>query len=107
MKDLQPAEKQKTRYLKFKVHSDEKIGISDLVDGFWKNAINFIGSKELSAASPWIIANKYDEETQIGIIRVNRDYVEDLRASMTLTEKFNDKKGFFEVKKTSGSIRAI
>jgi len=104
MKNLQPSMKEKTRYLKFKVHSEQRIEFSGLVDAFWKNSINYLGEKELSAANPWLIANKYDKEKQEGVIRVNRDFEDDMRTALTLINSVNGEKIFIEVVKTSGSI---
>lgn len=104
MKNLQPSMRKKTRYIKFKIHSEENIEFSDLVNSFWKISINYLGSKELSSAEPWLIANKYGEEEQIGVIRVNRDYEDDMRAVLTLVNLIGGIKSFIEVENVSGSI---
>lgn len=107
MKRLQPAEQEATRYLKFRIYSEEDVGLSDLVDAFWDTAVDFLGSRTLSSASPWIIANRYDEETQEGVIRVNSSHEDEIRAALTLIEDFGEKKGFIEVKEVSGAVGSI
>ena len=104
MKDLQPAMRPDTRYLKFRIHSEEKIEISELVDAFWDAAISYLGTKELSQAQPWLIANKFDEQKQEGAIRSNKDHLTDLRAALTLLNSFKDKEGFVTIKKVSVSF---
>ena len=96
--------RKKTRYIRFRVHSEENIDFPDLVNSFWENSIDYLGSKELSSAEPWLIANKYDEENQTGVIRVNRDYEDDIRAVMTLIDLIGGIKSFVQVEKVSGSI---
>jgi RNase P/RNase MRP subunit POP5 len=107
MKNLTPAMQEDTRYLKFRVHAEENVKISELVNGFWDVAIDFLGSKNLSHATPWIIANKFDEEKQEGVIRVNKEYEEGLRAALTLVHEFEGKEGFLQVKKVSGSLSGV
>ena len=107
MKNLQPAMREKTRYLKFKVHSEENIELSDFVNSFWDKSIAYLGSRTLSDASPWIIANKFDEEKQEGVIRVKREEIDAVRAALTLIRKFNGQEGFVEVLKISGAVRGV
>jgi RNase P/RNase MRP subunit POP5 len=107
MKQLTPAMQDDTRYLKFRIHSDEKINISDLVEGFWNQATEFLGTKTLSEASPWVIANRYDEEKQEGVVRVHKKFEEDLRAALTLIENFDGEEGFVEVTEVSGSLSGL
>lgn len=104
MKDLQPAMRPDTRYMKFRIHSEKKIEISDVVNSFWRISISYMGTKELSKAQPWLIANKFNEEKQEGVIRVNRQHLEDVRASLTLLNSFETVEGFITVEEVSGSI---
>lgn len=107
MKNLQPSMKENTRYLKFKVHSEKNIDFSDLVETFWENSISYLGEKELSDANPWLIANRYDEEKHEGVVRVNRDFEDDLRAALTLINSIGKKDAFIQVRKISGSISGL
>jgi len=107
MKNLQPSMKENTRYLKFKVHSEKNTEFSDLVETFWENSISHMGENKLSAANPWMIANRYDEEKQEGVVRVNRDFEDDLRAALTLINSIGKEKAFLQVKKVSGSISGV
>ena len=104
MKDLQPAMREDTRYLRFKIHSEEKKDISEVVDSFWDVAISYIGMNKLSKAEPWFIANRFDEEKQEGVIQVNKKYLSDLRAALTILDSIGSEEGFLTVEKVSGSI---
>jgi RNase P/RNase MRP subunit POP5 len=107
MKRITPAKQEETRYLRFQIHSEEDVEIPELVETFWQNAVNYLGTKTLGEASPWIIANKYDEEKKQGVIRVNRDYETDIRAALIMIEEFEDAEGFIEVKEVSGSLSGL
>jgi len=104
MKNLQPAMKDSTRYIKFKIHSDKEIEISEMVENFWDASIGYIGVKNLSNANPWLIGNKFDQKNQEGVIRVKKEYVEDIRASLAMISEIGSSKAFISVEKVSGNI---
>jgi len=97
----------KTRYLKFRVHADEKITLSQIVEKFWRILTEYIGIKDLARADPWIIANKFDEDAQTGVIRGKKEYVDDVRASLALIDSMDGKTCFVSVEKISGSINNL
>ena len=99
--------RESTRYLKFKIHSEEKIEISEMVETFWESTISYMGVKDLSDANPWFIGNKFDEDEQEGVVRVNRGYVDDLRASLVMIDVFESDKGFISIDNISGNISSL
>lgn len=107
LKRLPPALRQKQRYLKFKVHSEEDVSLGELVDAVWDNCLSYLGTKETSEADFWIIGNRFNEEKQEGIARVSRDKLDDFRAALCLLEKIDDKKAFLRVERVSGSIEKL
>ncbi|MFB6116746.1 MAG: Rpp14/Pop5 family protein [Candidatus Nanosalina sp.] len=107
MKPETPADRKSQRYLKLKIHSEQKIQLSEAVDAFWDAAIEYMGAKDLSDAEPWFIANKFDEENSEGVIRVNRLYEEDLRASLTLIQEIGGEEVFVSIEKVSGSVKNL
>ena len=104
MKPETPALRESQRYLKFRIHSEKPVELSEAVEAFWKSAREYMGVKELSDAEPWFIANTYDAEVSEGIIRVNRSYEDELRASLIQIETAGGEKVFFSIEKVSGSI---
>lgn len=104
---LPPALREKERYLKFKVHGEEEIELGELVDSVWDKVISYLGTKGTSEANFWIIGNQFNKKSQEGIVRVNRDNVEDFRAAITLIQKINDKKVAISIEKVSGSIKNL
>ena len=101
MKRIPPAIQESQRYLKFKVRGEKK-ELGDVVEAVWDSAAKFMGTKELSKADIWIIGNKFDEEEQEGVIRVNRGCEDSLRAALALDPVFED--AFFSIERVSGSV---
>lgn len=107
MKPLPPAIREDKRYLKFKVHSEESVEFGEVVDSIWDNCLEYLGTKDTGKANHWTIKNQFDEESQEGVIKVEKSFVEDLRAALLFTDSFNGKEGFIEVKRVSGSLKKL
>lgn len=107
MKSLPPALRDKYRYLKFEIHSEEDVELGEVVNQVWSHSLEFLGSKGCSKTDLWVIGNQFDQENQQGIVRVKRDMEEDFRAALSTVDSFNGEKGFVEVKKVSGSIKKL
>lgn len=107
MKHLPPTLREDQRYLKFKVHSEEDIDFSDLVESIWDAALGFLGEKDLSRADPWIMKNLYDYGEQCGVIRVNSKAEEDFRASLLFIDDIGGEKAFVSVEQVSGTVKSL
>ena len=102
-----PAEKYSQRYLKFKIHSDASIELSDALDSFWGMVHGYIGSQHASQADPWFMANKFDQEAQEGVVRVKKDFEDILRACLVLISHVDGEDVFFSVESVSGSLKKL
>ena len=107
MKHLPPTLREDQRYLKFKVHSEEKIDFPDVVEAVWDAALGFLGEKDLSKADPWIMKNLYDSGEQRGVIRINSKAEEDFRASLLFIDSIGGKKAFVTVEQVSGTVKSL
>lgn len=107
MKRLPPAIQEKQRYLSFRVRSEMDAEIGDVVDAVWKASLNYLGSKDSSKADFWVIGNRFDEEKQEGVIKVNRGSGDDLRAAITMIDRIGGEKGFIEVMEVSGTMKSL
>ena len=105
MKHIPPAIQEEERYLRFRVHGEEK-DIGDVVDAVWKSATVFMGTKGVSKADIWTIGNKFDTEEQRGIIKVHKEKVSEIRAALTINSSFDDD-SFISIEKVSGTIAAL
>lgn len=107
IKQLPASQRKSYRYLKFKVHSKEIVDTGDIVEAVWNSALKFLGTRGAAETDFWVLGNKFNEENQEGVIKVRRDKVEELRASLTLVSGFSGEEGFIEVTKVSGSLKSL
>jgi ribonuclease P/MRP protein subunit POP5 len=104
MKRLPPSIQEDTRYLRFNIHSEKNPEFSELVNILWDTLLNEVGTLELSEADIWIIKNKYNEDEKQGVIQVNRDMEDQVRAALMFIEEIDGEEAFIEVTQTSGAI---
>jgi ribonuclease P/MRP protein subunit POP5 len=88
-----PTLREKTRYLAFEVISDHEIkdfkAISEEIED---KSLLFLGQLGLAKAGIRILPEKWNLQFQKGLIKINNKYVNELKSSLTLIEKINNKK---------------
>lgn len=107
MKRLPPSIQESQRYLKFRVHAEEKVELGDVVNAVWDSVLGFLGTKGASNANFWVIGNRFDEQRQEGVVRVNDAMEDEFRAALTLVDRIGGGKGFIEVVDVSGTIESL
>ncbi len=107
MKSLPPSMRPSYRYLKFRVHAEEKVELGDIVEAVWKAVLDYLGKEGTSKTGLWIMGNKFDRERQEGIIRTRRETEDDVRAALLLMESISGKTGFLEIQKVSGGLNSL
>jgi ribonuclease P/MRP protein subunit POP5 len=106
-KILLPSLREKERYVKFKVISEEPIQYSDLESAIWNSFLDFYGELGVSELSLWIIKNLWDEKEQIGVIKSNNKSVEKVLAGLGLISRLGDSRTIFKILKVSGTIKGL
>ncbi len=92
MKAHMPTLREKKRYLVFEVIAKSKISIDDLSRIIVKTLNNFFGELEGAKANIKVLKDKWDMNKQKGIIKVNRRYINQLKAALcTITKVKNSK----------------
>ena len=87
-----PTLREKTRYLAFEIISDHEIKDFKAVSNEIANkSLLFLGQLGLSKAGIRILPEKWNLDLKRGIIKVNNIYVNELKSSLTLIEKINNK----------------
>ncbi len=94
------------RYIAYQVISQEKILYSDLTNALWHSILNFLGELGASEAEIWLVKNLYDDKKQAGILRCSHNYVEKIRAALSLIDRIGDIRVVIKVLGVSGTIRA-
>ena len=88
-----PTLKEKIRYLAFEVISDHKINDFNAISKEINDkSLLFLGQLGLAKAGIQILPEKWSLKIQKGLIKVNNKYVNELKSSLTLIEKINNKK---------------
>jgi len=104
---LLPVLREKNRYIKFQVISEEPIGYADLEAAIWNTMLDFFGEFGTSKTSMWIIKNLYDKRNQTGVIRCNNKSVPQTIACLGLISRLGDTRVIFKVLKVSGTIKGL
>ncbi|MBI5398662.1 hypothetical protein HZB03_04325 [Candidatus Woesearchaeota archaeon] len=90
----------------FKIISERPIGDFKAVSSqIWGTTLQFLGELECGKAGIFILADKYSQEKQQGIIRVNHTYVDKLRASLALVQNINNEKVIIHSRGVSGILK--
>lgn len=107
LKILLPSLREKNRYIKFKVISEEPIIYSDLESGVYNVLLDFYGEYGISHTNMWLIKNLYNPDEQVGVIRCNNRSVSKIIACLGLISRLGDTRVIFKILKVSGTIKGL
>lgn len=107
LKILSPSLRERERYIKFQVISQESIFYSDLEQAIWQTLLDFYGEFGLSKTSMWLVKNLWDERSQTGVIRCNNKSVQQVIAGLGLVTRLGDNRIIFKILKVSGTIKGL
>jgi RNase P/RNase MRP subunit POP5 len=99
--------REKERYIKFQITSDEPIVYVDLEVAIWNTFLDFFGEYGVSKLSLWLMKNLYSEHDQIGVIRCNNNSVPQVIGGLGLISRLGDIRVIFKILKVSGTIRGL
>lgn len=107
MSDLQrlpPSLREKHRYIIFELLSDTEHDLGAFVDTAWDAMLDLLGEAGTAEANPWILKDLFNEETQRGGLRVNKDSVESVRSALALITAINGVETTVHVLGVTGTI---
>lgn len=84
-KPLPPTLREKSRYLVLELRADEKLSKRDVGRALWNSVLGLLGELGASKLNLWII--DWDEAKNRGVVKVTRDSVDDMRASVSLVSE--------------------
>lgn len=99
--------REKDRYIKFQVISEEPISYSDLEQAIWNQFLDTFGEFGVSKTNMWLMKNLYNPESQIGVIRCNNKSVSQVIAGLGLISRLGDNRVIFKILKVSGTIKGL
>ncbi len=106
IKAILPSLREKKRYLAFGILSKKRIkDYSGVSKAIWQGMLSFAGTKGVAQAGLILLPEKYDPQTQRGIIRVSNRQVDALKASLALIQEINGVPAIIRSVGVSGSLK--
>lgn len=106
-KILPPSLREKERYIRFKVISEEPISYVDLENAIWNLFLDFYGELGVSELSLWVIKNLWNEKEQTGVIKCNNKSIQKILAGLAFVSRLGDSRVVFKILKISGTIKGL
>jgi ribonuclease P/MRP protein subunit POP5 len=107
LKILPPSLRERKRYIKFQVLSEEPIVYEDLEQAVWNVMLDFYGEEGISKTDLWILKKLWNEKKQIGVIRCNHRSVQKIIAGLGLISRLGDIRVIFNILKVSGTLKGL
>lgn len=107
LKILLPSLRERERYIKVHVISEEPVSYADLESAIYNVFLDFFGEYGFSKLSFWIMKDLYDENTQTLVIRCNNKSVPQIIAGLGLIARLGDNRIIFKILKVSGTIKGL
>ena len=105
VKAVSPSLREKKRYIVYEILSKNKIkAFSSVSRAIWASTLSFNGELETGKAGIWLIPEKYDAQSQRGIMKVSNKYVEKAKAALALVNKIDNQKVIIRSVATSGIL---
>ena len=106
LKPVLPSLREKKRYLVFEVISKDKIKSFDAVsNAIWQSCMQFMGQLGAAQAGIMPLENKWNSETQKGIMKVSNKYLNHAKASLIFANKIEGKDVIFRSVGVSGILK--
>jgi len=105
IKGLLPSLREQNRYILFEVISENKADYPNISKAVIQSCKSYMGVVGFAKAGPMLIRNRWDQESQTGIVKVNRKYVDMVKASLALIKKIKNNDVVVRSKKVSGIIK--
>ncbi len=100
LKPLRPSLREKKRYVVFEALPKKRLSVAHIAKTINLSILQYIGTKGSARAGAIVLNEKYNQNTQRGIIKVAHDSVDDLKAALTLNEDIT-----FQVLGVSGILK--
>jgi ribonuclease P/MRP protein subunit POP5 len=100
-----PVNRRGRRYLGIRVFGEGSFTTKEVVDTIQKRVLDFYGARGLSEIEPVLI--DFDDDSQEGILRCNRDGLRQARAALALVTNISDSPASVHVERVSGTIKSL
>lgn len=104
---LSPSLRERHRYIRFKIISEEPVEYSDFEQAVWHTLLELYGESGVSNTSFWLMRNLYDAGEQSGVIRCNNLSVQQILAGLGLVVRLGESKIVIKIVKVSGTLKGL
>jgi ribonuclease P/MRP protein subunit POP5 len=103
MKPYPAVMKEKRRHLTFRIVSESSHDSASINKALRKAIKSLLG--DLGLAETGFLVERFDQKTQIGILRCNNLYTGKIRAALALLHEVNNKKAYVHIIRVTGTIK--
>lgn len=97
--------RERKRYIAFRIISNDNIEYEEFKTEFYKQLKELTGDKGLSEINARIIKNLYKEDS--GIIKINHEKINEVKTTLSLMRKIENKKFIIKTGKVYGTLKKI
>ena len=105
LKAIPSSLREKKRYVAFEVLSKDKMDIDSIKRAIESSFKEYAGLLGQSKANLYVLKDKFNQEKNRGILRVNNKMLEPLKASFSLIKEINGKKALIHAVGVSGILK--
>lgn len=105
LKPILPSLREKKRYLAFEVISSRIYDYNSIAGAIHNSLLQLVGELGAGKAGIMFLEDKFNQELQRGLIKVNHKYIDHLRASLALIKGINDEEVIVKSVGVSGILK--
>ncbi|MBW2984391.1 hypothetical protein KY361_04705 [Candidatus Woesearchaeota archaeon] len=105
LKAIPSSLREKKRYVAFEVLSKDKMDIDSIKRAIETSLKEYAGLLGVSKANLYVLKDKFNQEKNRGILRVNNRMLEHLKASLALIKEIEGKKAVIHAVGVSGILK--
>ena len=106
LKALMPSLREKKRYVVFEIVSKSRIkSFAGVSKAIWQGMLSFNGTHGAAQAGMWLLGEKFNPQSQRGIIRVSNKGVDCLKAGLATVQEIDNVSALVRSISVSGSLK--
>ena len=104
---LKPSLKQKKRYVLFGIKASKAFSLAEVKEAIDSALLRFLGELGIAKAGPLLVKEKWSLEKQYFVLKVNHNYVDELKTALILNKKIKNTPVLIHSIVTSGTLKKI
>ncbi len=102
-----PSNKEKKRYVFFKVNCKNKLKYQDVKNALMNALLDFIGELGVAKSRIHLVKNLWDDKTQAGVLKCSHLAVDEIKVALATIHHIGDEQVIFQTTKMSGTIKGL